>query len=164
MTANTIQAKQPDVDGRFLMTAGAVGWCAGQNGVGVAFGALYFDMGTIQDKEIVMIKGIHQRIPAVMTGQAVIAKQAGMVGREIRLAGRMTLNAVNQIGHQTLLQMAVMTGHLRFVKIFLMAGQTKICQLVMLKVIQAQERDIGISPLMFGVAVLAAGGVVETAV
>jgi hypothetical protein len=111
-----------------------------------------------------MIKGIHQCIPAVVTGQAVIAKQAGMVGREIRLAGRVTLNAVNQIGHQTLLQMAVMTGHLRFVKIFLMAGQTKICQLVMLKVVQAQESDIGFSPLMFRMAVFTAGSIMQTAV
>ena len=152
------------MDGRFFVAAGAFCWRAGQNRRGMAIGTVNGGMGTIQNKEIVMVKGIHQRIPAVMAGQAIFTKKIGVAGHKIRLACGMAIQAINQLRHQPIFQVAVMAFQARFIKILIMPGQTEIRQLVMFKISQSQKGNISFSPFMFGVAVLAAGRVVQTAV
>ena len=164
VTAGTVCAEKAGVDVWFLMTARTFSRGPGSYLIGMAVNAIDIGVAAVQNEIIGMVKGVYEGVTAVMTGETIFAKQGGMVGGELRLAGGVTVKAVDQFGRELLFQVAVEAFKLRFIKVLFMVGQAEIGQAVMFKIGQCQQGDVGIPALMFGVAVFTAGSVVETAV
>jgi hypothetical protein len=61
----------------------------------VAAVAVYVCVSAFQDEEVVVIEGVDQGVTAVVTGRAIFAKQGGMIGGEIGLAGGVTIKTVD---------------------------------------------------------------------
>jgi hypothetical protein len=164
MTADTVGAEKTNMNLRFFMTACAFGRGSGQNLIGVAVNTINLSVAAIEDKVVGMVEGVHQGITAVMTGETILTQQGGMVGGERRLACRVAVKTIDQLGRELLFQMTVETFDFRFIKVFFMSGQTEIGQAVVLEVCQGQQGDVGVPAFVFGVAVFTAGGIVQTAV
>jgi hypothetical protein len=78
------------------MTSGAFCRRSGDNLLCMAISTVNHSMSTIQVKEIIVVKGIHERVSAVMAGKTVLAKQGCVIRREVRLARCMAVDAVYQ--------------------------------------------------------------------
>ena len=127
MATGAVQAKLSGVNGRFLVTTGALIRRSGENRRCVAGSALQAGMCAFQREDRLVIKTNHG-IAAVMTRLAILAKLAAMVFGEERFGRQVAFDASDRPRLKLLIKVAIFAGDRRRIKIQFMFGQAKISQ------------------------------------
>jgi hypothetical protein len=122
-----------------------------------------YNMSAIQGENKLVVEFRH-RIQAVVAGLAISAIKVAMIGDEDWLGRLVAIDADDFYSHVAIPRMAAGAGQGLLIEVQIMMLQAEFCQQIVFKRSQIETSEVGLSPLVVGMATVTAIGIRQTAV